>query len=397
MKICVAGKSNISIDVCEYILQTYSDVELYAITNKNDLGINQSQRSFWRYINATTAIKRVELADIYPMEDILFLSLEFDRIVRPELFKSKRLYNIHFSKLPAYKGMYTAALPILHGAKQTGVTLHCIDAGIDTGDIIAQRVYELTSSDTSETLYNKNIQLGTELVIEYLPTLIGENIVSMPQSSIGSTYFSKSAIDYGNLKINLQSTAYQVDTQIRAFNFRQYQLVSVNSYPIVYTEITNDRSLHKPGTILDDTESYLKVATIDYDILLYKDRLSEIINYCKNDDLNSLKAILNLKKFINLRNKEYGWTPLMVAAYNNSCDIVSYLISLGADVNAANYNGTTPLMYAKDAAIRHGNTKILELLLKAGADRYVKDYDGRDIFSYVIDQSLTVYDYLKNF
>ena len=87
----------------------------------------------------------------------------------------------------------------------------------------------------------------------------------------------------------------------------------------------------------------------------------------------------------------------MVAAYNNSCDIVSYLISLGADVNAANYNGTTPLMYAKDAAIRHGNTKILELLLKAGADRYVKDYDGRDIFSYVIDQSLTVYDYLKNF
>ena len=246
-------------------------------------------------------------------------------------------------------------------------------------------------------MYNKNIKLGTNLVIANLPALIEGKVQATPQSAIGSTYFSKKAIDYSNLSINLSATAAQVDAQIRAFNFRQYQLPNVNSYPIAYAEITNERSLQKTGTILDDTETYLKVATIDYDILLYKDRLPEIISYCKNNDLDSLSTVVNLKKFINLHNQEYGWTPLMVAAYNNAWNIVSYLIDNGANVNAVNYNGTTPLMYAKDAAIKHGDTKVLELLLNAGANRYAKDYDGRDIFSYVQEQSMEVYDYLKNY
>lgn len=397
MKICVAGKSNISIAVCEHILQLYPEVELYAVTNKNDIGINQSQRSFLRYINATHKIKRVELADVYSIEDILFLSLEFDCIIRPELFKTKRLYNIHFSKLPAYKGMYSSALPILYGAKESGVTLHCIDAGIDTGDIIDQTTYEIGLEDTSETIYNKNIQLGTNLIIANLADLISGNVESTPQHSIGSSYYSKKTIDYANLTIDLLSTAHQVDAQIRAFNFRQYQLPEVYSYPIAYTEITSNRSIHKPGTILDETKSYLRVATIDYDILLYKDRLQDIINYCTRNDLDSLKTIVNLKMFINQHNKEYGWTPLMVAAYNNSSNVVTYLIDNGADVNAVNYNGTTPLMYAKDAAIKYGETKVLDILLKAGADRYLKDYNGKDIFFYVINQSRYIYSYLKDY
>ena len=86
----------------------------------------------------------------------------------------------------------------------------------------------------------------------------------------------------------------------------------------------------------------------------------------------------------------------MVAAYNNSCDIVSYLIKNEANVNAVNYNGTTPLMYAKDAAIKYGDTKVIDLLLNAGADRYMKDYEGRDVFFYVERQSMEIYDYLKN-
>ena len=397
MKICIAGKANIAIEVCDYILQTYSNVELFAIKNQNDFGENQSQRSFARYINSAKRIKVIQLEDAYMIEDLIFLSLEFDRIIKPHLFKTKSLYNIHFSKLPEYKGMYTAALPILHGAKQSGVTLHYIDAGIDTGEIIAQTIYDIKLDDTAEIIYNRNIQLGTELVIANLPKLIEGNVSSCPQSSIESTYYSKKTIDYNNLVVDLQSTACQIDAQIRAFNFRQYQLPKVNTYPIAYTEITPKRSSFRAGTILEDTELYLKIATIDYDMFLYKDRLDEIINYCKNNDLKSLQMVSNLHYFVNLHNKEYGWTPLIVAAYNNSYSIVKYLIENGADVNAVNYNGTTPLMYAKDAVIQLGETKVLDLLLEAGADRYIKDYDGKDVFFYVINQSTKIYNYLKDY
>ena len=397
MIICIAGQSNIAIDVCEYILRTYLDVELMAITNKNDVGINRIQKSFDKYVKCNDKIQQVQLEDVYHIENLLFLSLEFDRIIQPSLFKTHNLYNIHFSKLPSYKGMYTAALPILHGAKQTGVTLHCIDSGIDTGDIIAQEIYDLTSCDTAESVYVNNIQLGTKLVIEYLSKLISGQVKPFPQSPHDSTYFSKKSIDYKNLKINFKCTAQQLNAQIRAFNFRQYQLPIVNSSPIAYSVITSKRSIHKPGTILNETDVYIEIATIDYDVLLYKDRLDEIILYCKNNDLHSILTIDNVLEFINLRTKENGWTPLMVAAYNNSYDTVEYLIENGANVNAVNYNGTTPLMYAKDSALQYGDIRILNLLLENKADRYIKDFDGKDIFFYLQNQSKELYDYIKNY
>ena len=58
-------------------------------------------------------------------------------IIKTKNFKSNKLFNLHFSLLPSYKGMHTSAFPILNGEKYSGVTIHKIDNGIDTGDIIA--------------------------------------------------------------------------------------------------------------------------------------------------------------------------------------------------------------------------------------------------------------------
>ena len=69
--------------------------------------------------------------------------IEFDQIIKPTEFRSNRLFNIHFSYLPEFKGMYTSAIPILQGSTHTGVTLHGIDQGIDTGPIIAQEKFEI--------------------------------------------------------------------------------------------------------------------------------------------------------------------------------------------------------------------------------------------------------------
>ena len=62
--------------------------------------------------------------------------------------------------------MYTSALPFINGESLTGVTLHKIDLGIDTGDIIGQKRIEILDTDTARSLYLKYIQYGTKLVIE---------------------------------------------------------------------------------------------------------------------------------------------------------------------------------------------------------------------------------------
>ncbi len=395
MRICIGGKNNIAVNVCEYLLTILPKDQIYAITNKSDDGEDSYQRSFLKYVN-NKDIGLVNLEDIYEWEDLIFLSLEFDRIIKPEKFKSGKLFNIHFSLLPAYKGVFTSALPILRGERYGGVTFHYIDSGIDTGDIIGQFKFEIPSDYKAVDLYLRCISEGTKLVIKNLNNLLIGNIKAFPQEKQGSTYYSTDAIDYANLQINFKATAGQIDCQIRAYSYRPFQLPKVNNYPIFYTEITNDRSKLKPGSIIEDNKDFLKISSIDYDILLYKDRLEEVLQCCRNNDLNSFLNIPHLYKYINEMEKEHGWTPLIVAAYYNSFDIVRFLVEHGADINTRNYNGTTVIMYAKNGSMSTGGFKTIDYLLENGADPNIKDYSNRNLFDY-IGKEMPVYTHVINY
>lgn len=68
--------------------------------------------------------------------------------------------------------MYTSALPILHAEERSGVTLHKIDSGIDTGDILCQKAIMLSPSETAKSLYKKYIQVGTDLVVENIDSIL---------------------------------------------------------------------------------------------------------------------------------------------------------------------------------------------------------------------------------
>lgn len=63
-----------------------------------------------------------------------------------------RIVNIHPSLLPAFPGLDAIGQALAHGVKVTGVTVHFVDGGMDTGPIIAQRVVEVAEDDTPETL-----------------------------------------------------------------------------------------------------------------------------------------------------------------------------------------------------------------------------------------------------
>jgi phosphoribosylglycinamide formyltransferase 1 len=66
-----------------------------------------------------------------------------------------RIINIHPSLLPDYPGKDAIGQAYLAGVKTTGVTVHFIDAGIDTGPIIAQEIVEVQENETLESLEEK--------------------------------------------------------------------------------------------------------------------------------------------------------------------------------------------------------------------------------------------------
>lgn len=382
MRICVAGKNDIAVSVMEYLYNNNGNrFELGILCNRNEKGVNTWQKSLRKFANDRN-IKEYKLEELYEFEDLIFLSMEYDRIVKPNLFKTDKLYNIHFSLLPQYKGMYTSAIPILNGEEYVGVTFHKIDSGIDTGDIIAQKKIHLSKEDTCRDLYLKYIKVGTETVIENIENVINDKITSRKQSPEKSTYFSKDYIDYSNIRINLNNTAEMIKRQIRAFSFREYQLPCVLEHPIIDIFISSIKSTEKAGTIIYKTDCSMMLSTIDYNIILFFDRFMELLDACKKGDLETVKSICTVKKHINDVN-DSGWTPLIVATYNNQIEIVKFLISEGANINIKNNNGTNLLMYAKDAYVNTGDDTLFRLFYKMGLSAYEYDYNQKNLLDYI--------------
>jgi len=145
--------------VLEYALARLGTDRVLACPNGNNDGVSRWQPSLRGFANEW-GVQVVSLTDLYEHDDLVFITLEFDRIVRPDLFRSHRLFNIHFSKLSAYKGMCTAAWPILNGEALAGVPLHKIDEGIDTGDVIDQVGIPIPRSTPPETSISITLTRG---------------------------------------------------------------------------------------------------------------------------------------------------------------------------------------------------------------------------------------------
>ena len=391
MKICVAGKNNIAVDCLYYLLKLVDKSDICVLLNKSDDFKNSWQKSLGFFANLEgIEIKTIE--EIQSIQDLIFISLEYDRIIKPERFKTDKLYNIHFSLLPEYKGMFTSLLPILHGKNYSGVTLHKIEKGIDTGDIISQLKFDI-SDLTCRGLYEEYMKNGFKLFQENIINLINSDFISQPQDSSYSTYFSKNAFDFNSLNINPNQTAYQINHFIKALNFRIYQMPLFNNRKIAKAVIKDKKSKEKPGTVIyEDTEKVI-ISTIDYDTELYFDYFDELMNCCRNNDLHKSIQIIDFVQNINETDIN-GWNPLIVACYYGSYDLVELLINNGADIYTKNYNGTNLLMYAKEAYLQNQDFKIIKLLIENGVNIYSQDVYGKNIFDYT--DNISLLEYLNN-
>ena len=84
---------------------------------------------------------------------------------------SNKIINIHPSLLPAYPGLNSIRRAFEDEVSETGITVHYVDSGMDTGPIIAQRVVKIEEGDTLETLEEKMHQVEHELYVEVLKEL----------------------------------------------------------------------------------------------------------------------------------------------------------------------------------------------------------------------------------
>jgi phosphoribosylglycinamide formyltransferase-1 len=97
------------------------------------------------------------------------------RMIKAPLLEAfpRRIINIHPSLLPAFPGLEAWKQALAAGATETGCTVHYVDDGMDTGEIIAQSAVPIFPSDTPEELHARIQVAEHELypsVIRHLAT-----------------------------------------------------------------------------------------------------------------------------------------------------------------------------------------------------------------------------------
>lgn len=382
--ICIAGKNSIAVAGLSYIYEKFHKrYNILVLPDDKDNGLDKWQPSLKKHA-ISLGLKIVSLSETYEISNLCFISLEYFKLINPKKFKKARLYNIHFSLLPAYKGMYTSAHPILNGERWSGCTFHRIDEGIDTGDVISKISFPLQNDIYSKELYEMYLKYGQKLVEKTIGDIIEDTYDSKPQSSEGHSYYSKSSIDYENLKIKFDSkSTLDVLRQFNAYTFRDFQLPMIEKNHIFGISETDINSSKPPGTIVDEDDYTIRLSTEERDLIAKKDTFYQFLQAVESENVNTIRKLAVQNPRLLKESNSQGWTGLIVAAYKGLDSSLQTLIECGADINKTNSKGTSPLMYAKEHAINLGNFKGLEILLEQGADLFTKDIFRRDIFSYL--------------
>ena len=123
--------------------------------------------------------------------------------------------NVHTSLLPKYRGAAPIQWAILEDQSQTGVTLMKMDAGLDTGEIVAQRITPILPTDNSQTLHDRLAQMGADLLTETIPDFVEGKIQLLKQSAEGVSYARKITKEDGHL--DWTQPARTVWNRVRAF------------------------------------------------------------------------------------------------------------------------------------------------------------------------------------
>lgn len=122
-------------------------------------------------------VKKSELLTFYQVlsPEILCFSAGF-KYLFPKAFLDhfKLVLNVHGTLLPHYGGARTLNWIIENGELQSGITVHKIDTGIDTGPVLLQRSFDITPFDTGKSLYRKTLEFEPQVVEEALRLILDE-------------------------------------------------------------------------------------------------------------------------------------------------------------------------------------------------------------------------------
>ncbi|MEF8730589.1 MAG: formyltransferase family protein [Candidatus Accumulibacter meliphilus] len=206
---------------------------------------------------------------MYEAEIDILISFRCPKILPESVLNAPKIgaFNLHTGPLPEYAGLNAPSWAIFNGEDYHGCTLHWMDPGIDTGNIVSASRIPISDSETGISLTGKCVEAGVNLIAE-LVSLIrrGEAIPTTPQDPSSRVYYSKAVPNSGVVDWSWDSA--KIERFVRASYFHPF--TSPWGTPAACVNgrifgILSGRAIQvisgEPGTIAWRGENYLDIAT----------------------------------------------------------------------------------------------------------------------------------------
>jgi methionyl-tRNA formyltransferase len=223
VRIAVAATPAVAIPTLDALLA--SEHELVSVITKADApaGRGRTMQSSpvaqWGGANKVTVLKpdsKEDLGELVKGLDLV-VTIGYGFLIPLEILQIPRygFINLHFSLLPRWRGAAPVQRAVEAGDSATGVTVFQLDAGMDTGPIYQSAQIPLSSTTTSEDLFNILAKLGVDPVLSTLDQ-ISRGIEPSAQRTDGATRANKLSKAEG--EIDWSSDAETILRKIRAFD-----------------------------------------------------------------------------------------------------------------------------------------------------------------------------------
>ena len=213
------------------------------------------------------SMRNVEAAQqLAALEPDAMVVAAYGFLLPPPILAIPRLgcINVHASLLPRWRGAAPVHHAILAGDRHTGVSIMEMDAGLDTGPILATRTCAISPHDTTGSLTGRLAQLGAAALVDTLDALETDTVEVRPQDDAFATIAprlskSRAAIDWAR-------PAAEIERMIRAFDpwpvaHTYVAGDSIPAFRVWRAELGDGDSTKAPGTVLRCDESGVAVAT----------------------------------------------------------------------------------------------------------------------------------------
>jgi methionyl-tRNA formyltransferase len=200
----------------------------------------------------------------------IYVSMSFNQIFRKEIIAltPMGIINCHAGKLPFYRGRNVLNWALINDEKDFGVTVHYVDVGVDTGDIIIQESYSIIDSDDYCTLLSRSYEYCADVLHNALAGLVSGKSTRTPQSTIHGVGFYCSQRKVGDEVLVWKQASREIFNFVRAIckpgpQARTY--LAGNEIKINKVELISNAPAYKgiPGAVLKIDETGMLVKTTD--------------------------------------------------------------------------------------------------------------------------------------